>query len=377
MDRFEKLVSAALQKDAVESHPDPNLLAAFAENVLPRNERDVVLQHLSSCPECRQVVYLALPQEGGMQQVALAQRSQFRLLIRWGTAVASIAILAFVFGTRYAGRKAATPAPVQIAAENQPRELDRLQKSDNLPATREGSRVTYQARPPEKHMTAKPEAKLRFDESGQVHVATPAATPAQQALSGQLGQKKEDLADAKSKEKLDQDSELTAVNGVRSINQSVAVSGTAGPILQEKVARDAELKRVPAAQSASSAGYAAVSTSGKVTGLPQWRLSPQGRIERSLDSGKTWTQISVADGAVLKALSVNGANVWAGGEAGVLFRSRDAGAHWIQVKPEFAGQKLNADITRIEFFGLMNGAVTTSSGQTWTTSDGGNTWSRK
>ena len=39
-------------------HPDPDMLSAFAENVLPEHERLRCLAHLAECPACREVVYL-------------------------------------------------------------------------------------------------------------------------------------------------------------------------------------------------------------------------------------------------------------------------------------------------------------------------------
>lgn len=43
------------------AHPDPNLLAAFAEQALSATERDDVLQHLAWCGECREALALSLP----------------------------------------------------------------------------------------------------------------------------------------------------------------------------------------------------------------------------------------------------------------------------------------------------------------------------
>jgi hypothetical protein len=40
-------------------HPDENLLSAFAENALTSIERENVLEHLSTCARCRDVVFLA------------------------------------------------------------------------------------------------------------------------------------------------------------------------------------------------------------------------------------------------------------------------------------------------------------------------------
>jgi len=42
-------------------HPDADQLSAFAEQALPAHEHADVLAHLTSCPDCRAVVFLALP----------------------------------------------------------------------------------------------------------------------------------------------------------------------------------------------------------------------------------------------------------------------------------------------------------------------------
>src|SRR6202140_1895662 len=44
-----------------QAHPDADLLAAFAEQALSATERDVVLEHLALCGDCREVVTLGLP----------------------------------------------------------------------------------------------------------------------------------------------------------------------------------------------------------------------------------------------------------------------------------------------------------------------------
>src|ERR1700682_749963 len=43
------------------THPETDLLSAFAEQALSATERDGVLQHLAVCGDCREVVALALP----------------------------------------------------------------------------------------------------------------------------------------------------------------------------------------------------------------------------------------------------------------------------------------------------------------------------
>ncbi|MFZ1053229.1 MAG: zf-HC2 domain-containing protein, partial [Candidatus Sulfotelmatobacter sp.] len=44
-----------------ESHPDADLLTAFAEQSLDGRERALVMEHLAACGDCRDVVALALP----------------------------------------------------------------------------------------------------------------------------------------------------------------------------------------------------------------------------------------------------------------------------------------------------------------------------
>ena len=44
-----------------QTHPEADLLTAFAEQALSATERDGVLQHLALCGDCREVVALALP----------------------------------------------------------------------------------------------------------------------------------------------------------------------------------------------------------------------------------------------------------------------------------------------------------------------------
>ena len=66
-----------------------------------------------------------------------------------------------------------------------------------------------------------------------------------------------------------------------------------------------------------------------------WRLSTEGALERSTDAGRTWARVTVKAGDVV----------------------------------------LDSDIVRVEFTDAQHGALMTVSGETWTTSDAGLTWS--
>jgi len=108
-----------------------------------------------------------------------------------------------------------------------------------------------------------------------------------------------------------------------------------------------------------------------------WNISSDGQLQRSADSGKSWQPISVAEGAIFRALTFNGPDIWVGGAAGSLYHSPEAGAHWVQVKPTANGVSLSGDISAIAFTDPQRGKITTTNGQTWITGDGGKSWSQQ
>src|SRR5271165_4926757 len=60
--RAASLGRALSGQEALErAHPDADRLTAFAEHALSVTERESVLEHLSLCGECRDVIALALP----------------------------------------------------------------------------------------------------------------------------------------------------------------------------------------------------------------------------------------------------------------------------------------------------------------------------
>src|SRR5947209_10334829 len=79
------------------NHPDADLLTAFAEYSLPQRERGVVIEHLSRCHDCRDVVAFAMPEAEAVQ--AIMRPSPRRWLtwpaLRWGFVAAGIAVISF------------------------------------------------------------------------------------------------------------------------------------------------------------------------------------------------------------------------------------------------------------------------------------------
>jgi len=89
-----KIVLKRLQEtSAAGTHPDADLLTAFAEQSLAESERAQVMDHLARCSDCREVLALALP---AMELVAVAAstrpgRSRWFTwpVLGWGVAAAS------------------------------------------------------------------------------------------------------------------------------------------------------------------------------------------------------------------------------------------------------------------------------------------------
>jgi hypothetical protein len=107
---------------------------------------------------------------------------------------------------------------------------------------------------------------------------------------------------------------------------------------------------------------------------PRWQLSAEGKLIKSSDLGRSWQAVPIGDKVIFRALCIADREVWVGGANGNLFYSSNAGENWEQVKPSANGKNLTGDITAIAFTDPQHGKVTTTSHETWITSDGGHIW---
>ena len=513
MESVRKLVSGRLETRTAGPHPDADLLSTFAENALPDAERGRVLAHLADCRECREVVFLSLPQPADGQKILIPRPGRWHLALQWGTAVASIVIIAGVFAARHelfrhpeplAKSAPASQLPTQskVAEEKTTADLDSMTKvgSQNQ-AVRAPMHVPERGRPDLKHMTAKMQRTLTFGQSDEVQVS-PSASPNLTSDSRAIrdfpiqGRNAVNLNDLASGQSPASPKALTAnarenrieVEPVQNqdalvetptramvkeaaLNPQLAgtvldVSGavvanakvtTVGPVETETVTSDAQgrfafdartpgiysvkaaasgfrptelklvtvaanqspslqLKLTPASEmetvevsgqavvaespaasldgnipaNAATAGKAekkarrqgnwkGAPTGGMAAGrvpAPQWTISPTGAVQSSTDGGRTWQMVAIAVNTSFRTLSAVGASVWVGGSGGILYHSLDSGRNWTPVVPAIKGQKLNSEISRIEFLDSQDGSLSTSNGEIWITHDGGNTWDR-
>jgi len=334
------------------------------------------------------------------EALSFQPKPRFGFALRWGTLVASVAIAAGLLATMrhkagtagYEARvvmpKSTPPAPAQIAKQEPPSEFDKLADRDQFSPRREDSPIRSKELPEKKHMTAKLQTGLKFDQSDQVKVI-----PEKRAAdSSKLSADEKDLAVDGRKMPSAPAGAMPSVlaNGrsadekPRSMNETVEVTsqapvaeyegyaaqGSAGKISSEK----SDLKKE---KSIATNSMRQVSAFNLPMPVPQWKLSKNGALQRSLDSGKTWRELAVGSGIVFRAVTSLGSDVWAGGNAGALYRSKDFGQTWGKLEPVADGKKLEQDVVHIEFSDPSNGSISTADGQTWTTSDSGKSWSRK
>jgi len=338
MTEIPKIVGQRLQAvAAVGEHPDPNLLGAFVEKVLPRREQVRVLEHLSRCTTCREVVSLTTPQPRIADAVSVVPAKAGWLawpVLRWGAVVACVVVVGAVVtlrqqqGSRQIASTIAERKPgveSQLSAPGTPQAKNAGDKSavaDGLTASQQMAR------------TAKPDGNSAAAAPGPVEMAD--------ARAGS-----DELVPGRAKAAESQDTVA---------RKGIAVTGnTVAPV-----------------EGSNTAIIPLVSTNL----APRWTLSSDGSLQRSRDSGRTWQTIPVSSNTIFRALAANGLNIWVGGAAGALFHSSDAGLHCTQVRPVVNGEVLAGDIIGVEFTDTLHGKLTTSTEEIWITADAGQTWQK-
>src|SRR4051812_17517348 len=94
MEQFPKIAKARLAAARPGPHPDAEQLSAFSEDALGAGEREIVLAHLATCVDCRDIVGLAAAARPADAPVAKPVRGGFRwATFQWAAVAASLAIV--------------------------------------------------------------------------------------------------------------------------------------------------------------------------------------------------------------------------------------------------------------------------------------------
>jgi hypothetical protein len=105
-----------------------------------------------------------------------------------------------------------------------------------------------------------------------------------------------------------------------------------------------------------------------------WSVTSEGKVQRSVDAGRSFTTIEIAPQTVFRAVATLGNDVWAGGTSGRLYHSTDAGATWEPVSIQQNGAVLKETIIAVQLNDAQHLTVTTESGAHWASDDGGHHW---
>jgi photosynthesis system II assembly factor YCF48-like protein len=393
MAEIPKIVRGRLMAGEAGPHPDANLLTAFAEQGLSRHERDNVLTHLAKCDECREVVMLAAPPaEATVPERASTSRWMGWPALRWGALAACGVIVVAAVSLRDRSNHPATmivrdESPQVALKQGEAAKEKKITIAAGLEKDRDALHSPSHAdvvKPQEKELVA---LQPSVDKAPGARMKPAANAPAQMKAD-MLARSSGSLAPARS--------EPTApVSGIAApaaaapapaLDLAEAASDT--KIMQAEAAQ-ANLGKAKAAQDLNSNALAksamakreAMASSPSALNqypykklTPRWTLSADGTLQRSLDAGKTWKTIPVSADATFTAVAAMDSDIWVGGTHGALYHSVDAGEHWTQVVPADNGQPLTSNIIGIEFTDSLHGKISTASQESWTTSDGGQSW---
>ena len=369
---------------APSSHPDANLLTAFAENTLTVKERQEVVEHLSMCADCREIIFLSQP-EAAAPQTILTTKPRRSMWMAWASVAAVVVVVASAVILQHK-QVTKMEAPVTVATTTTPAPPEEkpiespASSSADIKAPAAKTRVETPRRvagldaaktkpTPEPLLTEKDLSanEARSYMHAPVMVPPPAtnqevivakATP-QQASSGP-----EQRNVAGQIQQLQGPSNAANTN-IATNNQTLA---KAEPAPADKVAKK---QRADVYHGAAN-GYVAAPAAAPVPSVrAHWQISPAGILERAYTAGD-WAPVLAESGVKFHVVSVIGNTVWAGGEHGALYVSRDSGATWNSMAIGTA-----ATITFVHFADDLHGSLETADGQAWKTSDGGKTWQKQ
>lgn len=308
-------------KRSFAEHSSADMLAAFAENRLDRQERAELLEHLSICADCRQIMWHVLPElqaQPDMTQAVPVRSASAHASWFHSPALRLSAVAACVIVVGSAVMLLHNMQRKPMAAEQRPAVFEKTMQPNAAPPSEAANRQPVPGSAAVAVML-QPSRPDQTDHTPQTVANVPARAQAQPAMNVPM--------------------------------HANAFTGTTATNVNAEIA-------------------------GKI--FPRWILTSDGLLQRSLDAGKSWQPIAIpGNSSTLHAIAAHGPHVWVGGAAGVLYHSSDAGKDWLQVKPNVGGQTLADDVIGIEFSSIQAGRLITNRQETWITADGGNTWQKK
>ncbi len=414
-----------LQIPKPESHPDADLLTAFAEHSLSVRENEQVLSHLAVCSHCRDAVALAGSQLVEPVPEPARKRGIWEMpLFHWGAVAATAVVVVFAVSL---GLRQKTPAPEssravfneqlpasqadKVVAESSAKVAEALAKQDPdlihpaAPANTSKRAVHLQQQiryekvvPPQSKEKGQPALKAPTPTETLSKVAAPPPPPissvggamaSRDAVAASAGKdERADLKQAPAAKKAEpQNAPSPASVNAYAADETLSVTAQAPSVSQMNSAGITQPNEVQSANSvvARSAPtrkaktdkmlFHEVSPIKSVTTGTEWQITNEGGLQRSYNFGGTWE--NMLSDRRFRAVAVVRDHVWAGGDNGMLYYSSDNGRNWASMPVRNATGDASGNIIRLRFDDLQNGSLDTSTGETWKTNDGGQTWHKQ
>lgn len=407
-------------------HPDADLLTAFSEQTLTAREREQMLTHLAVCSTCREVVSLASPPVLATVAPQAATNPTFWKwpILRWGAVAASavIVVVAVSIGQYENGatKKAqvtSDAAPIAVPAASEPKALqNEISLQPPASAGVRAPQIRYEKIAPKARKDDAIEhlnASFQTDSSktsnlkkelnqpsvhgtvgGMVALKPSAAAVPMATDSFSAGEQREstgnDLTATLADNELsraappppppaEQAAEMAARGAtVPSVSETVEVTA-ATPLINSQASTVSEApakgKQAGIVTGRNTAQLSRLSRDERYNSLDlKWQVTPEGYLQNSADHGRSW--VNQLSGQRFTHVQTVGGHVWACGPDGVLMHSSDGGTNWTRVTPTEKDAKLQGEINNIVFSDVNHGTLKTSAGETWTTSDAGQSWKR-
>lgn len=346
------------RQTAADAHPSADLLNGYAEQSLTAAEKNVVANHLATCADCREIVFLASPPMVATVSPPAAEWGTQRGWRAWKWMVAVSAACAIVAGVVVNRHETNKPQQVTVA-------LTKPVPSDPQTKMPSNQNAAVPAAPPSGKANA---VVLQAPAKEAQHKPRPPQSPPTNEELARASSSTPDVAARQRQAELSNSLEVTSAAPLASADQRVPSAAPAG------VSGARALNNMTfASRAGNDARYVA-----KTAAAPQtrWRIVEGGMLERA-SAADDWTRVLAEQPVSFSAVDAIAGEVWAGGNDGALFHSHDGGVTWTRVALVADSATEHGAVVSIQFSSSSQGVVKMDSGATWATSDGGQSWTKQ
>jgi hypothetical protein len=343
-----KIVLKRLQEtQAAGTHPDADLLTAFAEQSLIESERSRVMEHLSRCSDCRDVVAFALPTTEAVVVTASNHPTRTAWLswpvLRWSVAVAGMIAITSLGILQYRHRQKSDALFSALNQSNETAATAEQALPPSPPASESQAEKQIQAQVQKKALSSQPDNLAMDRLVRQPNPTLPAAStmrgaPSRSVTGGArvgaaggaapkaaVSSPYNTFAAGDSKNATPRAAAKSAPSSSARHAIQVPPSSEALEVMQSDAApavgsaekqmeqtlqyqysiksEDSKAKNSTTTQAASSSASAPApappnfepqAALGLVqSSSPRWSISADGALQRSVDAGKTWVDVNV------------------------------------------------------------------------------------